>query len=69
MELRRYWRMATSHSVLLFAPTWLAINAILGLWALQAPLLLRGNVQDSSQFLMRGISATTIAFQRPSWFG
>src|SRR5450759_2536123 len=22
MELRRYWRMATSHSVLLFAPTW-----------------------------------------------
>ena len=58
----RYIRMATNRKVLLFAPTWLAINAILGLWALQAPLLLRGNVQDSSQFLMRGISATTIGF-------
>ena len=40
-ELRRYWRIATSRKVLLFAPTWLAINAILGLWALQAPLLLK----------------------------
>jgi MFS family permease len=57
---RRYWRLATSRSVLLFAPTWLAINAILGLWALQAPLLLRGNIHDPSQFLMRGISAGSI---------
>jgi MFS family permease len=56
----RYWRMATSRRVLLFAPTWLAINAILGLWALQAPLLLKGNIQDTSQFLMQGISATAI---------
>ncbi len=62
MELRRYWRMATSHSVLLFAPTWLAINAILGLWALQAPLLLKGNVRDPSQFLMQGVSASAIGF-------
>jgi MFS family permease len=52
--------MATSRKVLLFAPTWLAVNAILGLWALQAPLLLRGNLEDSSQFLMQGISATAI---------
>ena len=56
----RYWRLATSRSILLFAPTWLAINAILGLWALQAPLLLKGNIHDSSQFLMKGISATSI---------
>jgi MFS family permease len=56
----RYLRMATSRGVLLFAPTWLAINAILGLWALQAPLLLKGNLEDSSQFLMQGISATAI---------
>jgi MFS family permease len=62
VELSRYWRMATSRKVLLFAPTWLAINAILGLWALQAPLLLKGNVYDPSQFLMRGVSATTIGF-------
>jgi MFS family permease len=60
VELGRYWRLATSRSVLLFAPTWLAINAILGLWALQAPLLLRGNIHDPGQFLMQGISAGSI---------
>jgi MFS family permease len=58
----RYLRMATNRKVLLFAPTWLAINAILGLWALQAPLLIKGNVYDPSQFLMKGISATSIGF-------
>lgn len=58
--LSRYWKMATSRKVLMFAPTWLAINAILGLWALQAPLLLKGNIKDPSQFLMQGVSATTI---------
>jgi MFS family permease len=60
IELSRYWKIATSRKVLLFAPTWLAINAILGLWALQAPLLLKGNIRDPSQFLMQGVSATTI---------
>jgi MFS family permease len=60
IEPSRYWKIATSRKVLLFAPTWLAINAILGLWALQAPLLLKGNIADSSQFLMQGVSATTI---------
>jgi MFS family permease len=60
MGIGRYWRLATSRSVLLFAPTWLAINAILGLWALQAPLLIKGNIYDPSQFLMKGISATSI---------
>jgi MFS family permease len=55
-------RIATNRKVLLFAPTWLAINAVLGLWALQAPLLLKGNIYDPSQFLMRGISAQTIGF-------
>ena len=59
-EVGRYWRLATSRTVLLFAPTWLAINAILGLWALQAPLLIKGNINDPGQFLMKGISATAI---------
>jgi MFS family permease len=59
-ELRHYWRIATSHKVLLFAPTWLAINAVLGVWASQAPLLLKGNQHDPSQFLMQGVSASTI---------
>jgi MFS family permease len=61
-EVARYMRIATNRKVLLFAPTWLAINAVLGLWALQAPLLLKGNIYDPSQFLMRGISAETIGF-------
>jgi MFS family permease len=43
-EVSRYMRIATNRKVLLFAPTWLAINAVLGLWALQAPLLLKGNI-------------------------
>lgn len=60
VALSRLWKIATSRKVLLFAPTWLAINAILGLWALQAPLLIKGNLYDPSQFLMRGVSATTI---------
>ncbi len=59
-EIRRYWRIATSRSVLLFAPTWLAINAVLGLWGNQAPLLLTGNKHDPSQFLMQGASPTAI---------
>ena len=59
-ELSRYWRIATSRSVLLFAPTWLAINAVLGLWGNQAPLLLTGNKHDPSQFLMQGASPTAI---------
>jgi MFS family permease len=60
LSVAHYWRIASSRKVLLFAPTWLAINAILGLWALHAPLLLKGNLVDPDQFLMSGVSATTI---------
>jgi MFS family permease len=56
-EVTRYFHIATNRRVLLFTPTWLAINAILGLWALQAPLLLRGNIEDKSQFLMQDFGA------------
>jgi MFS family permease len=56
----RYLRIALNPKVLLFAPTWLAINAILGLWATQATLLLKGNISDPSQFLMKGVPASTI---------
>ena len=62
VDWSRFWRIATSRKVLLFAPTWLAVNAILGLWALHAPLLLRGNIHDPSQYLMQGVSAKTIGF-------
>jgi MFS family permease len=60
LGLRRYLGIATSRSVLLFAPTWLAINAILGLWVTQGQLLLTGNIRDPNQFLMQGVSPTTI---------
>jgi MFS family permease len=59
-EVRRYIHIATNRRVLLFTPTWLAINAILGLWALQAPLLLRGNIQDDSQWLMQDFGAANL---------
>jgi MFS family permease len=61
-EVSRYVRIATNRKVLLFTPTWLAINAILGLWALQAPLLLRGNITDKSQFLMQDFGAGNLGF-------
>jgi MFS family permease len=61
-EATRYLRIATNRKVLLFTPTWLAINAVLGLWALQAPLLLRGNIEDKSQFLMQDFGATAIGY-------
>jgi len=59
-DVRRYIHIATNRRVLLFTPTWLAINAILGLWALQAPLLLRGNIEDKSQFLMQDFGAANL---------
>jgi MFS family permease len=61
-ELSRYLHIATNPKVLLFSPTWLSINAILGLWALQAPLLLRGNIHDPSQFLMQDFGAGNIGY-------
>jgi MFS family permease len=61
-EAKRYFKLATNPRVLLFTPTWLAINAVLGLWALQAPLLLRGNLYDPSQFLMQDIGATNLGY-------
>ncbi len=59
-EAAHYLRIATNRKVLLFTPTWLAINAILGLWSVQAPLLLRGNITDTSQFLMQDIGSINI---------
>ena len=61
-EFSRYMRIATNAKVLLFSPTWLSINAILGLWALQAPILLRGNIHDPSQFLMQDFGQANIGY-------
>ncbi len=62
ISVARYVKIATSRSVMLFAPTWLAINAVIGIWASQAPLLLTGNKHDPSQYLMQGISPAMIGF-------
>ncbi len=61
-EFSRYVHIATNRKVLLFSPTWLSINAILGLWALQAPILLRGNISDPSQFLMQDFGQANIGY-------
>lgn len=56
--LGRYRRVFLDRQVLLFAPTWLAINAIIGLWRSQAPFLLTGEstFRDPNQLLLQGFS-------------
>ncbi len=56
--LDRYRRVFLNRQVLLFAPTWIAINAILGLWRSQGPFLLTGRstFHDPGQLLLRGFS-------------
>ena len=50
----RYLKVLTNRRVLRFAPAWLAINAILGLWAIHGQFLLAGGgIKDHSQWLMR----------------
>lgn len=60
---RRYVEIMTNRQVLLFAPTWIAINAILAVWATQAPFLLTGKTfHDPSQFLLQGVKPDIIGF-------
>jgi MFS family permease len=60
----RYLHILSNDQVLLFAPTWLAINAILGLWAVQGLFLLAGggHFHDSSQWLMQDFPNTYIGY-------
>lgn len=63
-DWRRFGRVLTDRRVLLFAPTWIAINAVLGLWRSQGPFLLTGGspFKDPHQLLMRGFDPIQIGF-------
>lgn len=61
-DWRRFGRVLTDRRVLLFAPTWIAINAVLGLWRSQGPFLLTGGspFKDPHQLLMKGFDPIQI---------
>jgi Arabinose efflux permease len=58
---RRYLTLVRSSHVLLLAPTWIAVNATLGLWLSQSLFqFARANPDFPDQALMRGFSANQI---------
>ena len=61
-RLRLYVRLFTQRGILLFVPTWVAINAIVGVWVPQGLYLLTGSsgVAANGQFLLSGFSPTLI---------
>jgi len=62
MDLGRYRRLLGSSHVWLLAPTWIAVNASIGLWFSQALFQFsRANPRFPEQVLMRGFSAVQIS--------
>jgi MFS family permease len=62
MDLGRYATLLRSSHVWLLAPTWIAVNASIGLWFSQAIFnFSRANPRFPDQFLMRGFSAIQIS--------
>ena len=61
---RRYWMIVNSSHVLLLAPTWIAINAALGLWTTQSlfQLVKEPDPRFASQILMGGFSPIEVSF-------
>lgn len=61
-RLRRYAHLFRQRGILLFVPTWVAINAIVGVWVPQGLYLLTGSsgVAANGQFLLSGFSPTMI---------
>jgi len=61
-RLRLYARLFTQRGILLFVPTWVAINAIVGVWVPQGLYLLTGQsgVSANGQFLLSGFAPTVI---------
>jgi MFS family permease len=55
-HLARLVHLATNRRILLFAPTWIAVNAIFGVWFPQLLFQLtgRGSAHAANQLLMRG---------------
>jgi MFS family permease len=60
---RRYWQLLTTSHVWLLAPTWIAINAALGLWTSQSifQLIREPQEQFADQLLMGGFVGAQIA--------
>ncbi|MCW5848743.1 MAG: MFS transporter [Anaerolineae bacterium] len=58
--LRDYIRLFRDPHLLSFAPAWLAVNAILGVWVNLLPFLMSGHIRDPHQNLMGGFSGTVI---------
>jgi MFS family permease len=62
MDLGRYVELLRSSHVWLLAPTWIAVNASIGLWFSQAIFnFSRANPNFPDQLLMRGFSAIQIS--------
>ena len=63
LDLGRYRRILGSSSVWLLAPTWIALNAVLGSWATQSvfQLVREPPPAFSNQLLMQGASPTTVS--------
>ncbi|MCX5978155.1 MAG: MFS transporter [Chloroflexi bacterium] len=61
-RLRKYLKLFSQRGILLFVPTWVSINAIIGVWVPQGLNLLLGDsgVESRGQFLMSGFPFTVI---------
>jgi MFS family permease len=60
--LRRYLQLVTSSHVLLLAPTWIAVNAAIGLWFSQSIFqFARTNTRFPDQLLHQGFALTWIS--------
>jgi MFS family permease len=63
LDLSRYRRILASPRVWLLAPTWIALNAVLGSWTTQSvfQLVRTPPAQFSDQMLMQGFSPTSVS--------
>jgi MFS family permease len=61
--LRRYWKVLTSSHVWLLAPTWIAVNAAIGLWTSQSifQLVKQPDPRFADQLLMGGFSPLQVS--------
>jgi MFS family permease len=63
LDLARYRRILSSSGVWLLAPTWIALNAVIGSWTTQSvfQLVRTPPPQFSDQVLMQGFSPTSVS--------
>jgi MFS family permease len=62
-DLERYWKVMSSGRVWLLAPTWIALNAVIGTWTSQSifQLVREPSARFSHQLLMGGFSPNEIS--------